>query len=43
MKYLTANIPSTICFIAAAYIIVAKGPQTEGWGWFLLIGLILYR
>lgn len=42
-NYLTRNLPSIICFLSAAYIIVAKGPEIFGWGWLLLIGLLIHR
>lgn len=38
MKLLNCKLPATACFCAAGYL-CANGK--EGWGWFLLIGLLL--
>lgn len=42
-NYALLNLPSIVCFLASAYIIVAKGPETSGWGWLLLIGILIHR
>lgn len=38
MTLLLANIPATVCFITAG-VLAYHG--SEGWGWFLLVGLMV--
>lgn len=38
MKFMATQLPSVICFTAAAALALAGA---EGWGWFLFIGLMV--